>query len=649
MTQESSTPEPREEPVEPRQPPPPKAPPPAKVRKPREPRQGAIRRVIDTPLRDLARGQATGACNLRYQLHTSELPAQLRTIVADVVRRTRLWRSERADVSTELIAHFRDGLEAGEKSEALAVAFGPVRRAAKLIRRAKKRNRSLLWKSTLRTAQVVGLLLAIVVGVYLVATVRLFTGTPTDQPHDYLADLNAMALAVPAEQRAWPRYREALVQLELSQLSPERRDVTARPGDASWYAVADFLEEHQDALALVRDASRRPGLGYVAGYEIDPDDLVLWPELEAETAPRSFGLASMLLPYLAELRGLSQVLALDAHRAAAAADGAVTAADISAILSIAEQVREVPILLNDLVSVSAITIGVTTLGEILTSQPEIFTDEQLQALAHQLAALHGGRIEIRLDSERMWFQDIVQRLYTDDGDGDGRLTASGLESLSAIDGGRAFQVGPLAPVLGLVIAGRRDMTEEFTKWISRVEAENAKPLWRQDSMRLEGELARLSESKLYTARYLPVVLLTPALGRAGRNAEVVAQQRDALCVAIAMELYRRTNGGWPETLAELVPQQLPRIPLDRLDGRPLRYRPGEPTPVLYSVGADRDDDEGREARDPAGRTGTRLAGFWGGDPIDGDWVLFPVKRSVARVGDPSGRAETPETPDPAES
>ena len=148
-------------------------------------------------------------------------------------------------------------------------------------------------------------------------------------------------------------------------------------------------------------------------------------------------------------------------------------------------------MLNDLVSVSAITIGITALGEILTNQPEIFTDAQLQALAHELSALHdGGRLEVRLGSERMWFDDIVARLYTQDEDGDGRLTARGLQSLGGIRGFQPLRVGPLAPVLGLVIAGRRDITEEFAKWIALTEAENAKPLWRQ----LNDEMPHPSDS-----------------------------------------------------------------------------------------------------------------------------------------------------------
>ena len=60
----------------------------------RERRPGLLRRLFNTPLHDLVRGRVTGARDLRYQLQQSKLPQPLRTIVIDVVRRTRLWPNE---------------------------------------------------------------------------------------------------------------------------------------------------------------------------------------------------------------------------------------------------------------------------------------------------------------------------------------------------------------------------------------------------------------------------------------------------------------------------------------------------------------------------------------------------------------------------
>jgi len=42
--------------------------------------------------------------------------------------------------------------------------------------------------------------------------------------------------------------------------------------------------------------------------------------------------------------------------------------------------------------------------------------------------------------------------------------------------------------------------------------------------------------------------------------------------ALALRLYRKENGRYPENLQQLVPKYLPSVPIDPYDGKPLRYR-----------------------------------------------------------------------------
>ncbi|MCZ6851752.1 MAG: hypothetical protein O7F17_08935 [Planctomycetota bacterium] len=605
-----------------------------------------LRRLAHTPLRDIVRGRLSGRTDVKRLVAAADLPVPLASIVLEVARRSRLWRLERADVADELIAHFVDGLRAGSSPQALADAFGPARQAARLIRRAKRRNRPLLWKAWVRSVQAVGLLIGLLVVIYIVAAIRLFTGTPV-MAHDYLADVNAKARAVPQTQRAWPMYRTALV--ALGEMPQEVKDHVVRPGQQEWDHVARYIETHDESLELVRQAAARPGLGYIVGHVIDEADLALWPERASDSDNRNLtiGLFGILLPHLSELHKLSRLLALDAHRAAATGDGTLATADIEASLGLAEHARETPFIINELVSLGQITLALDTLGEILAKHPELFTDSQLQALAHRLSAVHGGRVQLRLDGEKLGFQDFVQQLYTDDGHGDGRLTAQGLQSLGYLDGMAAqvtdvppMRVGPLGPVLGLVIAGRREMTEESSRLYALAEAEFAKPLWQQDVSRLDREVEQIHRSPLYTARYLPVALLMPALGKAGVRPQLVTQQRDAMLVVIGLELYRRRSGSWPQSLDMLVPDLLPAVPPDRFDGRPLRYRLIDGKPLLYSIGSDRDDDGGRPPLDRRGRLTPKLGARVVEDPakaVDGDWVLWPPVLEPAGGSGSSGR------------
>ena len=72
-----------------------------KPRKPSEPRTGPglVRRLATTPIRDLARARVSGRLDVKSLLDKAALPDRLRGIVAEVVRRTRLWRPEKADVA----------------------------------------------------------------------------------------------------------------------------------------------------------------------------------------------------------------------------------------------------------------------------------------------------------------------------------------------------------------------------------------------------------------------------------------------------------------------------------------------------------------------------------------------------------------------
>ena len=75
--------------------------------------------------------------------------------------------------------------------------------------------------------------------------------------------------------------------------------------------------------------------------------------------------------------------------------------------------------------------------------------------------------------------------------------------------------------------------------------------------------------------------------------------RQLLVTAIALERFHLRHSAWPDTLEKLVPDFLPQVPLDFMDGKPLRYRSGiNGLYVLYSVGLDGKDDGGDPSPPP---------------------------------------------------
>ncbi|HUE70625.1 MAG TPA: hypothetical protein VMP01_07020 [Pirellulaceae bacterium] len=65
---------------------------------------------------------------------------------------------------------------------------------------------------------------------------------------------------------------------------------------------------------------------------------------------------------------------------------------------------------------------------------------------------------------------------------------------------------------------------------------------------------------------------------------------------LAIRIYKSENGRLPTSLEELTPDILTELPLDPHSGRPLIYRPSDPTYELYSVGPDGKDNGGKLIR-----------------------------------------------------
>jgi hypothetical protein len=59
---------------------------------------------------------------------------------------------------------------------------------------------------------------------------------------------------------------------------------------------------------------------------------------------------------------------------------------------------------------------------------------------------------------------------------------------------------------------------------------------------------------------------------------------EACRLTLALRLYRETYGTWPQTLAQLAPEILPKVPADPFSGKPFLYRVGTHEYMLASVG-----------------------------------------------------------------
>jgi hypothetical protein len=124
---------------------------------------------------------------------------------------------------------------------------------------------------------------------------------------------------------------------------------------------------------------------------------------------------------------------------------------------------------------------------------------------------------------------------------------------------------------------------------------------------LEGK----GKTSWYDKMRLPFTVENPAMSdNMLRRALSIQTQQQMALAAIAIERYRLKKGHIPSELSALVPEYLPIVPRDNMDGKALRYRLAPNGGFqLYSVGQDGKDNGG----DPTLRPGTsHYAQIWDG-------------------------------------
>ncbi len=606
-----------------------------------------------TPARDWTRGKLTGSLDWKRVIARADLPEPLGELVTEVVGRSRLWRSERADLAGELCAHFADGLQAGTETqpgseirattEQLMRSFGDPKKASALIRRAKKRGRHWAHRAFTHTIHGIGAVLLAGAVIYALLAWRFFTGEPTIA-RNFAAEYNETISSIPERDRAYDLYIEAYIALEPPPESLLEVWPNIAPEHPAYQDATAYLERSARAISLIHKAAARPHLGATLSNATDPRITEMLRDRhpqytgQAQEPEENPAMVTIVLPQLGQMRAMYRLLEFDAHTAARNHQSDRVVQDIATMLGLAEHAAEGPALISSLIGLAISTGAIWTTSQIIHDYPDLFTDDQLRDLAHRHAAFMDGDPRVDLTGERWFFEDAIQRVYTDDGHGNGHITAEGLRHLlslqnPAADLAEQFGPQPLAPLSTALIANRADMTAKYDQLMTKVERNAELPMWEYDNQaRPDTEVNLLSADPIQHTRYFPIVMLMPAFESALQTAEKVVQRRDGLLVGIALELYRREHGNYPDTLDALVPAFLPAVPPDRFTGTPLNYALVDGEPRLWSVGADRNDDGGRK---PAGRDYSsqwmplehikaKLKTYATTSPYDGDWVLWPI-------------------------
>ncbi len=623
----------------------------------RRSRWAQLDRVLRTRVLDLLGGQVrpyvrTPRLRAHDVIAQADLPGELADLVGQVVRRTRLWPTEEVAVAHELVAHFQDGLAAGVACEELRSTFGDVPQVAALIRRAKRRKRPLWWRVPKTGLQAIGAVVLLALAIYTVQAVRIYGGV-VRVTRDYVAEWNAAALAIPDAERAWPLYKQAALALGPC---PQRWSLRFhRPGGDAWPQLVEYVAHNQAAATLFRQASGRTHVGAV----LLDDQHELWMRMDetftAAPPPRPEGVPAgsdhtVSVWPVAALRAGARLLEWDALVAAEQGDTERAANDVLAVAAIVDHAFEPRWLETDMVATDVADHLFKTVGTILAEHPRLFDDAQLRRTAHRLTVL-GGREGLRVSfaSERLAVVSALERYFTDDGQGGGLPRpeiliehSRGVERRAKY---AALTARCLMPALSLVMLDRQDAAALADSILGEYEELTRTPLWQRRGRGVDAKLADRWQSPFPRLRELPLPDVISALDYPATRGEYVQQLRDATLVALALELYHREHGEYPERLEQLTPDLLPTVPPDRYDGKSIKYCLVDGRPLLYSIGVDRDDDGGCLAEPlPASPYQTRFSpnqrarNFQspgvverlrgaklppGRGIADGDWLLWP--------------------------
>jgi hypothetical protein len=81
-----------------------------------------------------------------------------------------------------------------------------------------------------------------------------------------------------------------------------------------------------------------------------------------------------------------------------------------------------------------------------------------------------------------------------------------------------------------------------------------------------------------------------------QTAAAARMRHEVLETAVAIKLYHAKHGEYPESLSDLTPDILPKVPVDEFTGKPLIYGRKGASFVVYSVGRDLTDDGGMKQK-----------------------------------------------------
>ena len=332
-------------------------------------------------------------------------------------------------------------------------------------------------------------------------------------------------------------------------------------------AVLYAFEGRRAVLDQVTEATRRPRAQYDLRYADGPN---------------------ALLPHLAIHKSMAVKLRTRSAARVATGDTAGAAEDIDTILRLAELTGEDPTLIGYLVRVAIQSIAFSAFWD--GTAQHAWSDAQLAAFQQRFEGLKQRDSLVKaFRGERLFGKTTFELMR------EGRLDPDTLGAMESDESGNAFGWG-LVPRAWLLQnqAYHSKVLDQVVGALQRCDPERgiaAKgSIW--ETERVEQTVFNTAGRRFHPYRIFTHLLL-PGLAKVHAKADrSLTTSRLAITVA-GLERHRLATGRYPKSLDDLVPRWVPAVPLDPMDGQPLRYRlNADGTFTVYGIGPNHADDHG---------------------------------------------------------
>lgn len=373
----------------------------------------------------------------------------------------------------------------------------------------------------------------------------------------------------------------------MNQLYDEMERASQRPWGAKDFPhIAAWLKANEKPLAMVSEAARRPH--YFAPLT-----------LHETKNPMLIG---ALLPYVQKQRAVGSALAMRAMLRVSEGKTDEAWQDLLTVHRLARHMGKGSTLIEGLVGVALDSIAAS--GDIAFIAESKLDSKKLLACLRDLQSLppRPPFADLIDTGERFFFLDSTMMLERE-----------GVKGLDALAGGAPTKGNPYALLEKLVFKdinwdpALRKANQFYDRMVAAMRE--------KDVIVRDNKLAEIEkEIKTIKAKASPVALIfggksgteraliigdiltalvVPALSKVATAETRTQQSLLNTQTAFALEAYRSDKGRYPMTLDELTPKYLKTAPVDLFTGKAPVYRPEEKGYLLYSVGPNREDENGR--------------------------------------------------------